>query len=336
MKRKSRPSLIWNKSLTALQDRKETVLAKIEAQGKLTDQLKAAIEAAEKLADVEELYLPYKEKRRTKATVAREAGLFPLARLILQNSPNLKAEAEKLISEAFPTADKALAGAVDILVEAFSEDNSLRSWTYNEIWNNSDITSTLKDQSLDEKETFKIYYDFEDKVSKLQGYRTLALNRGEKLGVIKVAFKHNLEKMHRFYSARFKQKNDYIEEVINQSLKKKIIPAMERRIRSELTEAAEDGAIQLFSQIFAAFSLYRLLKVRWYLVLTLPFVQGLSWPWLTKLVSSLRRKLSIQWLQPVRLRLPKLRKTWLTSLRSMPLRLSLSVMEQPVARVKLL
>ena len=133
-----------DKSLTALQDRKETVLAKIEAQGKLTDQLKAAIEAAEKLADVEELYLPYKEKRRTKATVAREAGLFPLARLILQNSPNLKAEAEKLISEAFPTADKALAGAVDILVEAFSEDNSLRSWTYNEIWNNSDITSTLR------------------------------------------------------------------------------------------------------------------------------------------------------------------------------------------------
>lgn len=195
-----------DKSLTTLQDRKETVLAKIEAQGKLTDQLKVAIEAAEKLADVEELYLPYKEKRRTKATIAREAGLFPLARLILQNSPNLKAEAEKLISEAFPTADMALAGAVDILVEAFSEDNSLRSWTYNEIWNNSDITSTLKDQSLDEKEIFKIYYDFEDKVSKLQGYRTLALNRGEKLGVIKVSFKHNLEKMHRFYSARFKQK----------------------------------------------------------------------------------------------------------------------------------
>ena len=133
-----------DKSLTALQDRKETVLAKIEAQGKLTDQLKAAIEAAEKLADVEELYLPYKEKRRTKATIAREAGLFPLARLILQNSSNLKDEAEKLTSEAFPTADKALAGAVDILVEAFSEDNSLRSWTYNEIWNNSEITFNPK------------------------------------------------------------------------------------------------------------------------------------------------------------------------------------------------
>ena len=114
--------------------------------------------------------------------------------------------------------------------------------------------STLKDQSLDEKETFKIYYDFEDKVSKLQGYRTLALNRGEKLGVIKVAFKHNLEKMHRFYSARFKQKNDYIEEVINQSLKKKIIPAMERRIRSELTEAAEMVRFNFSLKIFEAFS----------------------------------------------------------------------------------
>ena len=122
----------------------------------MTDQLKAAIEAAEKLADVEELYLPIRKNAAPKRTIAREAGLFPLARLILQNSPNLKAEAEKLTSEAFPTADKALAGAVDILVEAFSEDNSLRSWTYNEIWNNSDITSTLKDQSLDEKKTFKI------------------------------------------------------------------------------------------------------------------------------------------------------------------------------------
>ena len=92
-----------DKSLTALAERKETVLAKIEEQGKLTEALKQAIEAAEKLADVEELYLPYKEKRRTKATIAREAGLFPLARLILQNSPDLEAEARKFTCEAFPT-----------------------------------------------------------------------------------------------------------------------------------------------------------------------------------------------------------------------------------------
>ncbi|AEF24825.1 Tex family protein [Streptococcus parauberis] len=236
------------KSLTALKNRKETVLAKIAEQGKLSDQLRAAIESADKLADVEELYLPYKEKRRTKATIAREAGLFPLARLILQDADQLEVEAEKYTNEAFPTAEKALSGAVDILVEAMSEDAKLRSWTYNEIWNYSQLVSQLKDQSLDDKNVFQIYYDFSDKVSKMQGYRTLALNRGEKLGVLKVSFEHNIDKMLRFFSVRFKQKNPYIEDLISQALKKKIIPTMERRIRSELTEAAEDGAIQLFSE----------------------------------------------------------------------------------------
>lgn len=235
------------KSLTNLKERKETVLAKIEEQGKLTDKLRAAIEAAEKLTDVEELYLPYKEKRRTKATIARAAGLFPLARLILQNVSNLQEEAIGLTSEAFPTAEAALSGAVDILVEAISEDVQLRAWTYHEILKNSSIVSTLKDANLDEKQVFQIYYDFSEKIADMQGYRTLALNRGEKLGVLKVGFEHNVEKIIRFFELRFKIKNNYIHEAIQQAVKKKIIPAMERRIRTELTEAAEDGAIQLFS-----------------------------------------------------------------------------------------
>ena len=236
-----------DKSLTNLKERKETVLAKIEEQGKLTDKLRAAIEAAEKLADVEELYLPYKEKRRTKATIARAAGLFPLARLILQNVSNLQEEAIGLTSEAFPTAEAALSGAVDILVEAISEDVQLRAWTYHEILKNSSIVSTLKDANLDEKQVFQIYYDFSEKIADMQGYRTLALNRGEKLGVLKVGFEHNVEKIIRFFELRFKIKNNYIHEAIQQAVKKKIIPAMERRIRTELTETAEDGAIQLFS-----------------------------------------------------------------------------------------
>lgn len=236
-----------DKSLTNLKERKETVLAKIEEQGKLTDKLRAAIEAAEKLTDVEELYLPYKEKRRTKATIARAAGLFPLARLILQNASNLQEEAIGLTSEAFPTAEAALSGAVDILVEAISEDIQLRAWTYHEILKNSSIVSTLKDANLDEKQVFQIYYDFSEKIADMQGYRTLALNRGEKLGVLKVGFEHNVEKIIRFFELRFKIKNNYIHEAIQQAVKKKIIPAMERRIRTELTEAAEDGAIQLFS-----------------------------------------------------------------------------------------
>lgn len=236
-----------DKSLTNLRERKATVLAKIEEQGKLTEKLRAAIEAAEKLADVEELYLPYKENRRTKATIAREAGLFPLARLILQNAATLQEEATALTNETFPTAEAALAGAVDILVEAISEDVQLRAWTYHEMLTNSSIISTLKDADLDEKQVFQIYYDFSEKIADMQGYRTLALNRGEKLGILKVGFEHNVDKIIRFFEVRFKLKNDYIHEAIQQAVKKKIIPAMERRIRAELTETAEDGAIQLFS-----------------------------------------------------------------------------------------
>lgn len=200
------------------------------------------------MADVEELYLPYKEKRRTKATIAREAGLFPLARLILQNKPSLEVEAANFITEGFETADKALAGACEILIEAFSEDNKLRSWVYNDIWSYSSIISTVKDEAADDNKTFQIYYDFSEKVSKIQGYRILALNRGEKLGILKVGFEHNIDKMVRFMGARFKNKNAYIDDVIAKTIKKKIVPAMERRVHSELTESAEDGAIELFSE----------------------------------------------------------------------------------------
>ena len=237
-----------DKSLTALADRKETVLAKIEELGKLTPALKEAIDQAEKLADVEELYLPYKEKRRTKATIAREAGLFPLARMILQDQKDLERAAEEFLSEAFPTVKDAISGAIDILVEAIAEDPQLRNLTYQEIRKHSLITSSLKDESKDEKQVFQIYYDFSEKIANMQGYRTLALNRGEKLGVLKVGFEHPVDRLIRHFEARFKSKNSYIEEVINQALKKKMLPAMERRIRTELTEVAEDGAIQLFSE----------------------------------------------------------------------------------------
>ncbi|WP_027968503.1 Tex family protein [Streptococcus equinus] len=237
-----------DKSMTALAERKATVLAKIQEQGKLTAELQKAIETAEKLADVEELYLPYKEKRRTKATIAREAGLFPLARLILQNKASLEKEAQAFVTEGFETAEKALAGACEILIESFSEDNRLRSWVYNEIWSYSSIVSTVKDEDADDKKTFQIYYDFSEKVGKIQGYRILALNRGEKLGILKVGFDHNTDKMIRFMAARFKNKNAYIDDVISKTIKKKIVPAMERRIHSELTESAEDGAIELFSE----------------------------------------------------------------------------------------
>ena len=108
--------------------------------------------------------------------------------------------------------------------------------------------SSIKDASLDDKQVFQIYYDFSEKIKDLQGYRVLALNRGEKLGALKVGFEHPMDKIIRFYEVRFTTRNSYIDEAIAKAAKTKIIPAMERRIRSELTEAAEDGAIQLFSQ----------------------------------------------------------------------------------------
>ncbi|MDG6143268.1 Tex family protein [Lactococcus formosensis] len=238
-----------NDSLTKLSDRKTAVLSKIEEQGKLTDQLKAQIEAAEKLSEVEDLYLPYKEKRRTKATVAKENGLFPLAQLIVKNTPSLEEEAEKYTNETFATAAKALQGAMDILAEAISEDAKLRSWLLSEVKQNSLLESSLKEQSLDEKKVFQIYYEFAEKISELPNHRVLALNRGEKMGVLSVKFEHNEDKILRFFENRFAARNNkYMSLAIKEAVKKKLLPAMERAVRAELTEKAEDAAIEVFGE----------------------------------------------------------------------------------------
>jgi uncharacterized protein len=238
-----------NDSLTKLLDRKTAVLSKIEEQGKLTDHLRAQINAAEKLSEVEDLYLPYKEKRRTKATVAKENGLFPLAQLIVKNTANLEEEAEKYTSEPFATAAKALQGAMDILAEAISEDAKLRSWLLSEVKQNSLLESRLKEQSLDEKKVFQIYYEFAEKVSELPNHRVLALNRGEKMGVLSVKFEHNEDKILRFFENRFAARNNkYMSLAIKEAVKKKLLPAMERAVRGELTEKAEDAAIEVFGE----------------------------------------------------------------------------------------
>ncbi len=235
--------------LTKLSERKTAVLSKIEELGKLTDSLKAQILAAEKLTEVEDLYLPYKEKRRTKATIAKENGLFPLAQLIVKNSANLEEEAEKFVNENFTSPQKALEGAVDILSEAISEDARLRSWLTGEIKNNSLLTSSLKKDAVDEKQVFQMYYEFSEKVSELPNYRVLALNRGEKLGILSVKFENNEDKILRYFAARFAaQNNPMMQVAIKDAVKKKLIPAMERSIRGELTEKAEASAIEVFGE----------------------------------------------------------------------------------------
>lgn len=238
-----------NDSLTKLADRKTTVLTKIEEQGKLTATLKAQIQAAEKLSEVEDLYLPYKEKRRTKATVAKENGLFPLAQLIVKNAANIEAEAENFTNETFATPAKALQGAMDILAEAISEDAKLRSWLLSEVKQNSLLESSLKDSSLDDKKVFQIYYEFAEKVSELPNHRVLALNRGEKMGILSVKFDNNEDKILRFFENRFAARNNkYMSLAIKEAVKKKLLPAMERAVRAELTEKAEDAAIEVFGE----------------------------------------------------------------------------------------
>lgn len=235
--------------LTKLSERKTAVLSKIEELGKLTNSLKTQILAAEKLTEVEDLYLPYKEKRRTKATIAKENGLFPLAQLIVKNSANLEEEAEKFVNENFTSPQKALEGAVDILSEAISEDARLRSWLTGEIKNNSLLTSSLKKDAVDEKQVFQMYYEFSEKVSELPNYRVLALNRGEKLGILSVKFENNEDKILRYFAARFAaQNNPMMQVAIKDAVKKKLIPAMERSIRTDLTEKAEASAIEVFGE----------------------------------------------------------------------------------------
>ncbi|GAB2024393.1 Tex family protein [Lactovum odontotermitis] len=240
-----------NDSLTKLADRKAVVLAKIDEQGKLTDSLRASIEAAAKLSEVEELYLPYKEKRRTKATIAREAGLFDLSQMMVKNPSrqSLEAEAGKCLSEAFPTVEKAIQGAIDILSEMISEAVPLRNWVLSEVKRNSFMTSVLKDAAKDEKQVFQIYYDFSEKISALPNHRVLALNRGEKLGILTVKIENDDEKILRFFESRFSaHENPYMKAAIKDAVKKKIIPAMERLVRAELNEKAENSAIEVFGQ----------------------------------------------------------------------------------------
>ncbi|GAB2028155.1 Tex family protein [Lactovum odontotermitis] len=240
-----------NDSLTKLADRKAVVLTKIDEQGKLTDSLRASIEAAAKLSEVEELYLPYKEKRRTKATIAREAGLFDLSQMMVKNPSrqSLEAEAGKCLSEAFPTVEKAIQGAIDILSEMISEAVPLRNWVLSEVKRNSFMTSVLKDAAKDEKQVFQIYYDFSEKISALPNHRVLALNRGEKLGILTVKIENDDEKILRFFESRFSaHENPYMKAAIKDAVKKKIIPAMERLVRTELNEKAENSAIEVFGQ----------------------------------------------------------------------------------------
>ena len=245
----------WN-YLQNLQQRKTEVLKSIEEQGKLTEELKMAIEKAQKLQEVEDLYRPYKQKRRTKATIAKEKGLEPLADIILTfNASSIEKEAEAFINEDLPVAtiEDAINGALDIITERISDDADIRKWVRHFTFTKGTIQTTVKDKSKDERNVYEMYYEYEEPINKLAPHRVLAFNRGEKEDVLKVNVVVQTELIYQYITKKWVLKENvsstsYVKQACEEAYKKYIAPAIERDIRNELTERGEEQAIVIFAE----------------------------------------------------------------------------------------
>ena len=243
------------KYLRNLEEKKEQVLATIEEQGKLTEELKAQILAAETLVVVEDLYRPYRPKRRTRAIIAREKGLEGLANIIsLQmTEKTLEEEAEKYISEekGVETVKDAIAGAMDIIAEKISDEADYRIHIRKMTFDNGRITSVAKDPEA--KTVYEMYYNFEEPAKKIAGHRVLALNRAEDEKVLTVKVEAPVEDILRYLEKQIIIRENpnttpVLQEIIADSYSRLIGPAIEREIRNDLTEKAEDGAISVFGK----------------------------------------------------------------------------------------
>ena len=243
--------------LQSLEQRKADVIRLIDEQGKLTEELKLQIIRADKLQTVEDLYRPYRQKRRTKATVAKEKGLEPLADWIWQlpSEGNLEEEAAKYVNveKGVEDAATAIQGAKDILAERVSDDAAVRQWVRKETFQSGLVVSSVKNAEKDEKSVYEMYYEYEEPVRKIVPHRILALNRGEKEDILRVSIKPHTEKIIDYLSRTFINNSASVvakemKESIEDSYKRLIEPAIEREIRNELTEKAEDQAIHIFSE----------------------------------------------------------------------------------------
>lgn len=241
--------------LRNLEEKKEQVLSSIEEQGKLTEELRSQILAAETLVVVEDLYRPYRPKRRTRATIAKEKGLEPLAAVITlqQLKRPLREEAEQYLSEekGVTSVEDAISGAKDIIAEAISDEADYRSWIRKITMKKGKLISTAKNPEAES--VYEMYYEFEEPLSKLAGHRILALNRGEKEKILTVKIEAPEDEILGYLEKQtIHGKNGATEqalkEAVEDSYKRLIGPAIEREIRSDLTEKAEDGAIEVFGK----------------------------------------------------------------------------------------
>lgn len=241
--------------LRNLEEKKETVLKTIEEQGKLTEELKGQIVSANTLVEVEDLYRPYRPKKRTRATIAKEKGLEPLANIII-----LQKSADKVldIAKDYIDAEKgvesvkdAIVGAQDIIAENISDEADYRSYIRKRTFNEGKLTSVAKDAKAES--VYEMYYDFEEPLKKLAGHRILALNRGEKEKILTVKLEAPVDEILGYLKKKIitnenADTKEVIAEAIEDSYKRLIAPAIEREIRNELTEKAEDGAISVFGK----------------------------------------------------------------------------------------
>ncbi|UYV53283.1 Tex family protein [Priestia megaterium] len=245
----------WN-YLMNLEERKEEVLRLIEEQGKLTEELAAQIHQAKKLQQVEDLYRPFKQKRRTKATVAKEKGLEPLAQWLL-SFPNsdVNIEAQTYINEeaGVQSSDEAIQGALDIVAEQISDEASYRQWIRTTTVKDGIIVTSVKDPGKDEKNIYEMYYEYTEAVKRIVPHRILAMNRGEKDGILKVSIDAPTDRILSYLHKQVIKKRDssaesYIISAIEDAYKRLIEPSIEREIRKELSEKAEERAIHIFSE----------------------------------------------------------------------------------------
>lgn len=237
-------------------NRKEEVIRLIAEQDKLTDELKQKIEQAHKLQEVEDLYRPFKQKRKTKANVAKAKGLEPLAEYLLTlPSDQIEKKAATFINEEKEVAnvEEALEGAQHIIAEQLADDPDMRKWIRSETYQKGSLVTSGKDVESDEKNVYEMYYDYQEPIKKIVPHRVLAVNRGEKEGILKAAIEPPAENI-RFYLDKQVLKGkqttarSFIEAAIDDAYKRLIQPSIEREIRKELTEKAEEQAIHIFAE----------------------------------------------------------------------------------------
>lgn len=237
-------------------NRKEEVIRLIAEQDKLTDELKQKIEQAHKLQEVEDLYRPFKQKRKTKANVAKAKGLEPLAEYLLtMPSDQIEKKAAAFINEEkeVTNVEEALEGAQHIIAEQLADDPDMRKWIRSETYQKGSLVTSGKDVESDEKNVYEMYYDYQEPIKKIVPHRVLAVNRGEKEGILKAAIEPPAENI-RFYLDKQVLKGKqttarpFIEAAIDDAYKRLIQPSIEREIRKELTEKAEEQAIHIFAE----------------------------------------------------------------------------------------